>query len=164
MSRATALTLLYEMVADMTTANGFNYTWIIHKGGDTFNGVRSPSPALTISFGNETNVDDGGGIGSGEYIDDANFTITGKVALAGADVRASDVPYEEELAVARALDDIKTRYDSKGYLCDNGLSAKSLKYLGSDTLDKEDEQKYTTMRIECNFNLKYVTQRKLLDK
>jgi len=164
MSRATALTLLYNMVDDMTIANGFNYDWNVHKGGDKFRGVRGQTPAITISFGAETNVDDRGGVGSWEYIDDANFTVTGKVCLSGANVPASEVAYEEQLAISRALDDIKTRYDSEGYLCANGLSARQLKYLGSDVLDKIDEQKYTTMRIECNFNLKYVTQRKLLDK
>jgi len=164
MSRATALTVLYEMVNNMTTVNGFNYNWTIHKGGDTYFGSRNPQPSITISFGYESNVDDRGGIGSGEYIDDANVIITGKVPLTGADIKSSDVPYEEQLAISRGLDDIKTRFDSEGYLCANGVKARQLKYLGSDVLEKEDEQKYTTMRIECQYNLKYVTERKLLDK
>lgn len=162
MSRALALQLLYEMVSDMTVANGFNYDWVVHKGGDKFLGVRA-NPAITINFGSETNVDDIGGIGSGEYRDDANFTITGKVAFGGANVTASNVDYEEERALAKALDDIKTRYDSGRYLCTGGVNDARVKYLGSESPSFSREQKFTTMRIVCNFNLKYTTQRKFID-
>jgi hypothetical protein len=164
MSKEPILPLLYEMVEDMTKANDFNYDWVVHKGGDKFRGVKGQVPAVTISSGDEDNVDDRGGIGSGQYIDEATYFITAKVGIKGADILPSDVKYEEEQAIARAIDDIKTRYDSEAFFCGKGVEVKSLQYQGSISLEKANEQKYTTMRIQCRFDIKYVTERKLFDK
>ena len=153
---------MYNMVADMTIANGFNFDWIIHGDGDMRRGNRTGG-AITIDFQNETNTNKNGGIGSGQYIDDAIVEITGKVNLEEADVRASEVTRKTKQQFTKALDDIKTRYDSPKYLCNNGADCRGLIYQGCEFEQVIKEGKFRSMRVKCRFLVKYVTQRKLLD-
>ena len=154
--------LMYEMVSQMTVANGFNYDWIIHGDGDTRRGNRTGG-AITIDFESETNTNDNGGIGSARYIDDARVYITGKVNLVGSDVRGGDVNRLAKQSFTKALDDIKTRYDSPKYLNTNGGDCRGLIYQGAEFIKEEKEGKFRSMRVRCEFLVKYVTQRKFID-
>lgn len=154
--------LMYEMVGQMTIAKTFNYDWIIHGDGDTRRGNRTGG-AITIDFEGEANTNDSGGIGSGRYIDDARVFITGKVNLVGADVRGGDVTRLTKQSYTKALDDIKTRYDSPKYLNMNGADCRGLIYKGCEFLPMESEGKFRSLRVRCEFMVKYVTQRKLID-
>jgi len=154
--------LMYDMVADMTIANGFNFDWTIEGDGDTRTGIRDGG-SITIDFDSESNSNDQGGIGSGQYIDDARVYVTGKVNLATANTRGNNVTRLTKRQNALALDDIKTRYDSPRYLCANGADCRGMIYKGMEILEMEKEGKFRTLRVKCEFTVKYVTQRKLLD-
>ena len=168
MSRVNVLELLYAMVEDMTVANGFYYDWNTRKGGEIFRNDRT-APSITIAFGDETDVSDRGGIGSNEYMSDVTVEMLASVPMGGIDTKGSDVHYEQEKAMSKALDDIVTRYDCPAYLCTGGgdsakkVKAKELRYLGNSIDESGREGKFTTMRMTCQFNVKYVTQRKLGD-
>jgi hypothetical protein len=164
MSASQIETLMYEMVTDMTVANGFNFEWFIQGDKDIRKGDRTVSNgAITIGFQSENNTNQNGGIGSGQYIDDAIVMVTGKVNMAGTNVRGYDVEVETKKAYTKALDDIKTRYDSPKYLCQNELDCRGLMYQSGEIVKISEEGKFRSMRVECLFLVKYVTQRKLLD-
>ena len=154
--------LMDVMVDDMTVANSFNFDWSIQGDGDTRRGNRTGG-AITIDFEDETNTNQNGGIGSGQYIDDATVYITGKVNLEESDVKASDVSRKTKQQYTKALDDIKTRYDSPRYLCKNGADCRGLIYQGCTFEKITKEGKFRSLRVKCRFVVKYVTQRKLLD-
>jgi len=153
--------LMYDMVADMTIVNGFNFDWTIEGDGDTRTGNRTGG-SITIDFDSEDNKDDQGGIGSGQYIDDARVYVTGKVNLATPNTRGTNVVRLTKSQNTRALDDIKQRYDSPKYLKANS-SARELHYRGMEVIKMEKEGKFRTMRVKCEFLVKYVTQRKFFD-
>ncbi len=168
MSRVYLLELLYAMVEDMTIANGFYFDWNTRKGGEVFRNDRT-APSVTISFGDETDSSDRGGIGSSEYMSDVTVEMLLSVPMGGTDVKGSDVHYEQEKAMSKALNDIVTRYDCPAYLCAGGgdpakkVKTKELRYLGNSVDESAREGKFSTMRMTCQFNIKYVTQRKLGD-
>lgn len=168
MSRVYVLELLYAMVEDMTVANGFYYNWNTRKGGEIFRNDRT-APSITISLGDETDVTDRGGVGSAEYMSDVVVEMLASVPMGGIDTKGSDVHYEQQEAISKALNDIVTRYDCPTYLCAGGgdsskkVKTKELRYLGNSIDEASREGKFTTMRMTCQFNIKYVTQRKLGD-
>jgi len=168
MSRVYLLELLYAMVEDMTVVNGFYYDWNTRKGGDIFRNDRK-APNVTISFGDGVDASDRGGIGSAQYMTDKTVEMLVSVPISGANVKASDVHYEQEMAMARAMNDIVTRYDCPNYLCSGGgnpakaVKAKELRFLGDSPEEALSEGKFTSMRTTCQFNVKYVTERKLGD-
>ena len=154
--------IMYEMVDQMTIANGFNFDWVVVGDGDTRTGNRTGG-SITIDFDSETNTNSSGGVGSAQYIDDARVYITGKVNLSGSDVRGNDVTRLTKREYTKALDDIKTRYDSPRYLCNNGADCRGLIYQGCEFIKMEREGKFRSLRVRCEFLVKYVTERKLLD-
>lgn len=161
MSRATAITLLYEMVDDMTIANGFNYDWQYEKSGDLYFDA-DVNPILTITLGDEEDESDIGGAGSSEYICDVDVEIQAKGVIEG--IKDSyEIPYEQQIVMSKMRDDIVTRFDSPFYLRKNGLRAITLSLIGVNIEPEEEEERYTTDRVVANYTLKYKTQRKLLD-
>ena len=162
MSRAKLIDAMYDMVSDMTITNGFNYDWIVVYDGDKSKGKIGNSQ-ITISLGTENNEDDIGGNGSAQYIDSVEATITGKVNIEGADIRGYEIPYKMELALSKALDDIKTRYDSYRALCLRGVACRGLNYISSEPVQKPQEGKYRQVRIECKYEDRYITERIFID-
>lgn len=160
MSRAEAHEKLYQMVSDMTTVNGYNYTWGTRKGGDAYFGSTPEKPALiTINILDEDNVDDLGGIGSNEYMDNADVEMYLDVTIPNGDYNASDTVYEEQLAMSRAIDDVKHRYSSNSELCD--ARVQSFLYQGADVQTIQEEDAFSTQRATCRFAMLYRSQRSL---
>ena len=154
--------LMYAMVDDMTIANGFNLDWVVHGDGDTRRGNRTGG-AITIDFDSESNTNDSGGIGAGRYIDDARVYVTGKVNLNIPDTRGINVDRLTKQQNAKALDDIKTRYDSPRYFNTHGADCRGLIYKGAEIEKISKEGKFRSYRVKCEFLVKYVTQRKFID-
>lgn len=164
MSQQKAIELLYEMAEDITTANGFNYDWKLLKGGDRFLTARDRTPCVTITIGDEDNADDIGAIGSGQYIDTLKINFDIKVPIMEANVPSSDVMYQQQIDMAKAVDDIKKRYSTGRYLCSNGFAElRSLRYIKTRNDIVETEQKLSIGRRSLEFELKYVTERVFFD-
>jgi len=154
--------LMYDMVGDMTILNEFNFDWVIQGDKDVRKGNRTGG-AISIDFEGEDNTNASGGIGSGKYIDDAKVFITGKVNLNTPSTRGYNVERLTKRQYTKALDDIKTRYDSPKYLSSRYPEFRELMYKGCEFLKIEKEGKFRSLRVKCEFMVKYTTQRKLLD-
>ena len=154
--------LMYDMVADMTKENTFNFDWIIQGDKDVRKGNRTGG-AITIDFEGEENTNASGGVGSGTYIDDARVFITGKVNLAIPNTRGYNVERLTKQQYTKALDDIKTRYDSPKYLSSRYSGFRELIYKRCEFLKIEKEGKFRSLRVKCEFMVKYTTQRKFID-
>lgn len=165
MSLVTAYQTLYDMVDDMTIDNvthAFNYDWEKRYDKDKTHGAKPNGKALiTIEMGTETNVDDIGALGTGEYFDDIEVVMYATVAFSDADVKAGDIKYYQELAIFKAVDDIKSRYSYPWALASDGIH--TMKYTGHEVSDLERADKFTTKRLTCRFIMKYRTNRILLD-
>ena len=156
---------MYEMIETMTIASGYNYDWQVNKSGDRFFKAEN-SPRAHIVEGDENNVDDIGGLGSNQYIDDLNFTITCKVAISDPDVSPENVSFEQSQLVSNMRDDIKKRFSSPAYMCDQRqlrpeivFKARTLRYLRSRSRIETEEGKFSTFRLECDIVVKYESER-----
>ena len=112
--------------------------------------------------GDENNADDGGSGGSNQYIDDLNFTIISKIAISAPDVSPDNVPFEQSQLVSKMRDDIKKRFSSPAYMCDQReareeivFKPRTLRYIRSRNRIEIEENKYSTFRLECDFVVKY---------
>ncbi len=153
MSSVLVIETLEEMVSTMTIARGYYFDWVVE-----YNRTRGDSAkaGLDIHIGDETNVDDQGGCGSNQYIDDCFITMTAKVP---ANTSTRDIDKGQEIAFAKALDDIKKRFGTDRYLCDAGIQARGLRYQNKKVEKKEKEGVVTPSRLVCEFRLKYITNR-----
>ncbi|MCP4255948.1 MAG: hypothetical protein GY774_00305 [Planctomycetes bacterium] len=157
MSRVHVIETLYEMVTTMTIARGYNFDWVERDDGERSRNDRDRA-SVAIRIKPETNVDDQGGRGSNQYIDDCFITMTACAPVASG-TRGTTINKAQEISFAKALDDIKKRYGTDGYLCDAGIQARGLRYLSSDVEDEEKEGVVTPSRLVCEFRLKYITDR-----
>lgn len=165
MSRQSAHETLYTMVDDMTKDNAtheFNFDWKAKYNADKTHSAKPNGEALiTIEIGNDTNVDDAGGLGSGEYFDEAPVTMTCSVAISTPDVAGSEIGYYQDIEIDKAVDDVKARFSYPWKLATDDVH--SLRYTGCNIIESEKAGKFTTKKVVCNFNMKYRTVRTLLD-
>lgn len=172
MSRATIHEQLYKMVNGddeavppipaMTIDNGYAYDWVSNTGGArrTGVGVQSVKPTIRIRIGPEKNQDDTGGLGTGEYRDEAVVSMEIRVPFVGGAVNASDIHTASDLEYSKAIDDVKKRF-GRGSL-DTALVGQgvvSFNYAGCDPEDMQEGEKHIPQKFTLRFNLKYKSQR-----
>lgn len=161
MGRAEAHAKLYQMVSDMTVANGYNYDWTIRGGGNAYFGATVDNPAMiTISVLDEENVDDDGGIGSFEYMNNATVEMYITVTSPVGDQLSSDTQYDNLISVSRGIDDVQNRYTSNAELCNEGVQ--SFLYKGCDVEEIPNEDSFAMYRATLRFEMLYRKYRGVL--
>jgi hypothetical protein len=161
MSRADAHIALYDLVADMTIANGYNYDWQVRYDIEKSAPPKPNGKAmLTIELGDETNQDDIGGAGAGQYIDLVQVLMTASVATAETDSKMSSIAYDQSIACSLAISDIKKMFNNaplQDDLCTAGVH--DLHYTGATIEVVENADKYTGKRAICTFDMQYRSER-----
>ena len=161
MSRATIHTAIQNLVASMTVLNGYNFDWTLRRGGGAPLPVRMPKATVSIRIGDEENIDDGGALGTCEYIDKAIVEMIYEAPFKVANVNCQDVPYQSDLSYSLALDDLKHKFNGFKPSGLQNVGVISFLYKGNVTEAVEEGEKYITQKATARWELIYKTNRSL---
>lgn len=167
MSASAVFSAIFDVVPNITVANGFNFDWIVDKGGDLYF-TSTDGPKFNAVVLSEENIDgagfqgggQSGGGSQGEYTSIMEVELHARIPMTQAGVSASDTDYQTSINVLNGIEDLLKAFD-KNSVYSNGIctaGAHLWQYRGYELERLPEEDKYNTIKAILSYDFQYRTQ------